>query len=55
MYVRLSHELRALSVNSELFMFQVVLPSCELVLAARDDAAEFDDGREQQNFKDDPR
>ncbi|KAI0235971.1 Dynactin subunit 4 [Lamellibrachia satsuma] len=33
---------------------QVVLPSCELVLAARDDAAEFDDGREQQNFKDDP-
>jgi dynactin-4 len=31
------------------------LPTCELVLAPRDDAAEFDDGSDQQqNFKDDP-
>ncbi len=35
---------------------QVEVPSCELVLAARDDAAEFDDSLDQQQtFNDDPR
>jgi len=34
---------------------KLTLPSAELVLAARDDAAEFDDGSEQSTgFKDDP-
>jgi len=37
-------------------VLQLTLPSAELVLAARDDAAEFDDGSEQSTgFKDDPR
>ena len=35
---------------------QVVVPTCELVLAPRDDAAEFDDGSDNlHNFNDDPR
>ena len=35
---------------------QVELPTCELVLAPRDDTAEFDDSIDQlQAFEDDPR
>ena len=35
---------------------QVELPACDLVLAPRDDAAEFDDSSDQQeSFNDDPR
>ena len=37
-------------------LWQVVLPTCELVLSPRDDMAEIDDSiDQQQNFKDDPR
>lgn len=31
------------------------MPPCELVLAPRDDTAEFDDSNDTQNFKDDPK
>ncbi len=35
--------------------FQVSLPSCELQLGPRDDAAEFDESSDQEGFKDDSR
>lgn len=31
------------------------MPPCELVLAPRDDTAEFDDSNDTQSFKDDPK